>query len=64
MHADLIDKLGGAAQLAADLGISSQPRVSNWKRRGIPWRFRVRVAALAKQRDVPVPNDFLIEAAA
>lgn len=47
LHADseLIDSLGGPAQLARSLGFHSQgavQRVQNWKYRGIPEVIRLR----------------------
>lgn len=33
--------------------------VRNWKTRGIPWRWRVKVAELAKRRRLVLPGDFL-----
>lgn len=46
MHADaeLIDKLGGPAELARKLGYQEEgaiQRVQNWKTRGIPPRVRL-----------------------
>lgn len=43
--AELIDRLGGAAKVARELGLTSKHAtqlVSNWKTRGIPeiWRYR------------------------
>jgi hypothetical protein len=37
---DLIDDLGGSAELARRLGYSVQ-RVENWKKRGIPAQVRL-----------------------
>lgn len=55
---DLIDALGGPTKLATELGLK-QPRVANWKARGVPWRWRQRLARMAEQRGVDVPAGFL-----
>jgi len=59
-HSDIIDKLGGTGALAATLGIKDSA-VSMWRSedRGIPWRWRPRIAQLAKQRKVELPPTFL-----
>ena len=56
---DLIDALGGPSSVAADLGGMLPQRVANWKTRGIPWRIRPRLAKLAEQRGIKVPDGFL-----
>jgi hypothetical protein len=58
--ADTIRQLGNTCALAADLGVS-RSRVSNWKKRGIPWRERIKVARLAKERGLALPADFLVD---
>jgi hypothetical protein len=54
----IINLLGGATHLATILKLSTSG-VHNWKSRGIPWRWRVPVVALAKKRGVVLPGDFL-----
>ncbi len=62
-HAYIIHELGGSTRLARWLGID--PNVpSNWHKRGIPWRWRPRVATLARGRDIELPRGFLHEGAA
>jgi hypothetical protein len=56
---DLIDSLGGPTELARLLGIKSRMVVWNWKERGIPWRYRNKVAKIAKSARVRLPEDFL-----
>lgn len=54
----IINLLGGATRLAPSFDCTVSA-VQNWKARGIPWRFRVKVAKLAKQQRVSLPADFL-----
>lgn len=56
--AELIKALGGTAALAAVLGLRLN-HVSNWHKRGIPWRFRYEIAQMAAGRGVPLPPGFL-----
>lgn len=58
MHRDLIKALGGAKAVSEQI---QQPRsvVSNWMKRGVPWRWRNEIAALAKVKRVDLPNGFL-----
>lgn len=56
--ADLIKALGGTAALAAILGLRLN-HVSNWHKRGIPWRFRYEIAQVAAAKNVELPPDFL-----
>lgn len=55
--------LGGPTALAAALSASGAPvkrdAVLQWVRRGVPWRYRNVVAAIAAARDVDLPDDFL-----
>lgn len=55
---DIIDALGGPTKVATELGLK-QPRVANWKARGVPWRWRQRLAHMAAQRGIAVPPNFL-----
>lgn len=63
-HVKLIDDLGGprvvARELSARLHLEefTGNAVSNWKRRGIPWRFRGPLVVLAQELDVAVPDNF------
>ena len=55
---DLITQLGGAKYVANRLG-TEETAVCNWRHRGVPWRHRAAVAALAKEQRVKLPGDFL-----
>ncbi len=57
-HKFLIEKLGGTVALALALSVSPQ-NVTNWKRRGIPWKYRNRIAMMAMTQRVKLPDDFL-----
>lgn len=59
--AELIEALGDTGAVAKQLGLSQQ-QVSNWKRRGISWRYRPTIAALARRRKLAVPSDFVVPA--
>lgn len=58
MHRDLILALGGTKAVAQQI---RQPRsvVSNWQKRGVPWRWRPEIASLARRKRVKLPADFL-----
>lgn len=56
--ANVIDLLGGATHLAPALE-RSVSAVQNWKVRGIPWRFRLQVANIAKRKKIALPDTFL-----
>ncbi len=58
-HAELIDKLGGPAEVAKALNLKEPNRVYNWREREIAWRFRPRIAKLAKRAKVDLPEGFL-----
>jgi hypothetical protein len=63
-HADLIDRLGGGTAVAEALAQFFDPPpdrdlVYKWKKNGVPWKFRLQVAELAKSKNVPLPDDFL-----
>lgn len=53
----LIDDLGGNAALAKALNRSPNA-ISNWRKRGIPWKVRPTVARLAAEKAVALPTDF------
>lgn len=57
-HTQMIDRMGGTAAVAAALG-QTQSTISNWRRRGIPWRVRPRLARLAVRRGIKLPVNFL-----
>ena len=57
---DLIDQLGGTNAVAG-LTQNTAATVSGWRVRGISWRFRAVLAALAAERGINnVPADFLL----
>lgn len=64
-HADLIDALGGAKRVAtlvsrrAGVETFTPQAVSQWKRRGIPWRYRLMLAEEARERGIGLPRGFL-----
>jgi len=65
-QSELIDRLGGAKKVAGMLSrrtgdVTSPQSVSNWRRRGIPFRFRAAMALEAGERGVGVPGNFLGE---
>lgn len=67
-HAKLIEDLGGAAAVAravvARIGGKLSPQaVSNWKTRGIPFRYRAPLAIEARERGIGAPANFLGEQA-
>lgn len=55
---DLIHELGGVTLIAKTLGVRTNV-VSNWLIRGIPWKYRPAVAAIAKKKGIKIPADFL-----
>jgi hypothetical protein len=55
---EIIVALGDTAAVAGALNLKLA-RVSNWKNRGIPWRFRPRVSDLARRNRVTLPPEFL-----
>ena len=56
--AQIINQLGGCASLGREFNRNTKS-VHNWKSRGIPWRWRAPVAALAKKQGLKLPGDFL-----
>ena len=58
-HAELIESLGGQAALSVALKIENSAVVGNWNKRGIPWKYRLRIADLARKADVELPQGFL-----
>ena len=57
MH-DLIRSLGGLTVVASALGVKPNA-VSNWPKRGVPWRYRPAIAELAREKGVELPRGFL-----
>lgn len=55
---DLFKALGGTGYIAQRLGYQ-QNRVANWAKRGVPLSDRPALAALAAERRVELPPDFL-----
>lgn len=63
-HAEFIDALGGRPEICGQIlrktGKRIRPEaVSNWKMRGVPWRWRNLLKDMAEERGVDVPPDFL-----
>lgn len=54
---DIINKLGGVANLARRLSVSPST-AGNWPSRGIPWRHRTTVAEMAVVAGIAIPADF------
>lgn len=56
----IIDSLGGYTEVAKALGLETKV-VWNWRTRGIPWRYRFRVAQLASDmgKEKALPANFL-----
>ena len=61
--AQIIDALGGTGAVAIKMG-RKPPVISNWKARGIPWRYRMPIAQIARDEGVLLPATFLLERAA
>ncbi len=57
-HDIIIEKVGGTARVAEAFGLPTQ-NISNWKRRGIPWKYRNKIARMAMVARVRLPKDFL-----
>lgn len=59
MAIDIIKSLGGPSKVAEALSVAPNV-VSNWKKRGnIPLAERFRIAKLAADNDVALPDGFL-----
>ena len=56
-HSDLIESLGGNRSVADEVG-AKPTAVANWRKRGIPWKYRVPVGKMAATRGVVVPSGF------
>ncbi len=64
-HTEFIEKLGGPKKVADAINerLELNPpmtgqAVSNWKRRGIPYRFRGPLVVVAQEQNVAAPKDF------
>ena len=55
---DFITQLGGPKYVGERVG-AEETAVCNWRTRGVAWKHRVAVAALAKELGVGLPDDFL-----
>lgn len=56
--AEVIVALGDTAAVADLLGVA-QNTVTNWKARGIAWRYRPQLKDYAKRKRISIPDDFL-----
>lgn len=56
--AEHIIALGDTSHVAEQIGVSPTA-VSNWKRRGVPWRMRPLIKDLARRKRLKLPADFL-----
>ena len=57
----MIERLGGCVKVARQLG-ANPSSVSNWKRRGVPWKYRAAMARSAVARGFEIPAGFMGEA--
>ncbi len=55
---DIIKALGGFKVIAPLLGVTKE-NARHMENRVIPWKYRLRVEALAKRKRVKLPPDFL-----
>lgn len=65
-QSEFIDRLGGSTKVAAMLSRRmgekvSQQSVTNWRKRGIPHRFRPSMALEGRDRDIGCPPNFIGE---
>ncbi|HCX13925.1 MAG TPA: hypothetical protein DGZ24_01255 [Rhodospirillaceae bacterium] len=56
-HRQIIEALGGTTNVANLFGLATQ-NISNWKRRGIPHKYRNKVAVIAMMKKVRLPDNF------
>lgn len=59
-HAEIIAKLGNTRAVAQSLGVDDR-LVSNWKTRGIPWRWRQQIKDMARRKKLSLPTEFMRE---
>ena len=57
--AQIIEALGNTFAVAEALN-RKPTAVTNWKARGIPWRWRPEIARMARDRNILLPADFLV----
>ncbi len=55
---DILEAIGDAVLLANDVTAHC---VKQWKYRGVPWRYRAKVAKLAASKRIKIPADFVEE---
>jgi hypothetical protein len=56
-HRQIIEALGGTTNVANLFGLATQ-NISNWKRRGIPHKYRNKIAIIAMMKKVRLPDNF------
>jgi len=56
-HRQIIEALGGTTSVANLFGLATQ-NISNWKRRGIPHKYRNKIAIIAMMKKVRLPDNF------
>lgn len=59
VDARIIVALGNTTTVAKKLGVTEQ-QVSNWKSRGISWRYRGAILKLARRQRLTLPSAFLL----
>jgi len=57
MANEIIDALGGNQSVASLLNVRAAT-VSNWRQRGVPWKFRAQIVAIMRRKRLPVPEGF------
>ena len=57
-HSRLIDQLGGTGALCRALGLKHNT-IAGWRERGISWRWRPKIAEMARKARLKLPKDFL-----
>lgn len=63
-HGELIKALGGGTKVADWFASKGKPAIDReavykWQNNGVPWRWRVHIAKMAKEQGVKVPKDFV-----
>jgi len=59
MASEIIDALGGNQAVAGLLKVRAAT-VSNWRQRGVPWKFRGQLVAIMRRKRLPVPEGFMV----